>query len=69
MWATAKAGSNQTKNLGMTAPISTANPESKDLELTADLKVRSYLINSVLYVSFYVRKLLNLMAALNQKKS
>jgi len=38
MWATAKAGSNQTKNLGMTAPISTANPESKDLELTADLK-------------------------------
>ena len=40
MWANAKATpQNQTKNLGMTGPISTAGPESRDLELTADLEV------------------------------
>merc|ERR1719210_3165443 len=38
MWSNAKATVNQTKNLGMTAPISTAGPESRDLELTAQLQ-------------------------------
>jgi len=38
MWANAKAAPNQTKNLGMTAPISTAGPEARDLELTAELE-------------------------------
>ena len=38
MWANAKAAANQTKNLGMTAPISTAGPESKDMELTSELE-------------------------------
>jgi len=38
MWANAKAAPNQTKNLGMTAPISTAGPEARDLELSAELE-------------------------------
>jgi len=38
MWANAKAAANQTKNLGMTAPISTAGPESRDIELTTELE-------------------------------
>jgi len=39
MWASTKATSaSQTKNLGMTAPISTAGPEARDLELTAELE-------------------------------
>jgi len=39
MWANSKSPSAaQTKNLGMTAPISTAGPEEKDLELTKQLK-------------------------------
>eukprot|EP00092_Neocalanus_flemingeri_P013630 GFUD01014700.1.p1 GENE.GFUD01014700.1~~GFUD01014700.1.p1 ORF type:complete len:593 (-),score=153.56 GFUD01014700.1:569-2347(-) len=38
MWANAKAAPNQTKNLGMTAPISTAGCEGRDLELTAELE-------------------------------
>jgi len=38
MWANAKAAPIQTKNLGMTAPISTAGPEARDLELTAELE-------------------------------
>ena len=38
MWANAKAAANQTKNLGMTAPISTAGPESRDIELTSELE-------------------------------
>jgi len=39
MWANSKSSSAaQTKNLGMTAPISAAGPEEKDLELTKTLK-------------------------------
>lgn len=38
MWANAKAAPNQTKNLGMTAPISTAGSEPRDLELSAELE-------------------------------
>ena len=42
MWSSAKAetpaGAGATKNLGMTAPISQAGPEPRDLELTADLQ-------------------------------
>merc|ERR1719208_627066 len=40
MWssANASAATGQTKNLGMTAPISTSAPEARDLELTAELQ-------------------------------
>ena len=40
MWssANASAATGQTKNLGMTAPISTSAPEPRDLELTAQLQ-------------------------------
>jgi len=42
MWTSAKAvtpaGAGATKNLGMTAPISQAGPEPRDLELTAELQ-------------------------------
>jgi len=39
MWSSAKAlPQSQTKSLGMTAPISNAGPEEKDLELTAQLQ-------------------------------
>ncbi len=42
MWTSAKAvtpaGPGATKNLGMTAPISQAGPEPRDLELTAELQ-------------------------------
>ena len=41
MWSSANANaasSGQTKNLGMTAPISVSAPEPRDLELTAQLQ-------------------------------
>ena len=41
MWSSAKASpapQSQTKSLGMTAPISNAGPEEKDLELTSELQ-------------------------------
>ena len=41
MWSSAKASpapQSQTKSLGMTAPISNAGPEEKDLELTSQLQ-------------------------------
>ena len=39
MWSSAKASpAPQTKSLGMTAPISNAGPEEKDLELTSELQ-------------------------------
>ena len=42
MWTSAKAaapaGAGSTKNLGMTAPISQAGPEPRDLELSAELQ-------------------------------
>ena len=50
MWANAKAGPNQTKNLGMTAPISTAGPEARDLELTAELEVNNVSLFEVFVV-------------------
>ena len=39
MWSSADAApAAPTKNLGMTAPISTAGPEPRDLELTSGLQ-------------------------------
>ena len=39
MWYSANANvSGQTKNLGMTAPISVSAPEPRDLELTSQLQ-------------------------------
>ena len=38
MWANVKSAPAQTKNLGMTAPISSAGPEERDFELSAQLE-------------------------------
>ena len=39
MWSSANAGpQSQSRSLGMTAPISNAGPEEKDLELTSQLQ-------------------------------